>query len=210
MTVTIAVLTGRRPDLLTRTLDSFATHHRELWDTAVRTVLHNTGDAETVQVLDRFRWDDRQTTDELLPIGAASQLLGLQVADADTEYVLRLEDDWEASPVPFYHDAVALLELAGQVRLRRADERVMDRCAVCRKPFRWRQVGGGHSISNHGHYTHNPSLMSTDVFATLFPYTNEKEAGKRFHGRSIVQHTPGVFAHLGGDGRSLKKNGGQR
>ena len=210
MNLTIAVLTGRRPALLERTLTAFTDHHPEVWGSAVRCVMHNTGDDATRQVLDRYDWDLRHTTNgRLLPIGEASQILGQQVEEAGTEFVMRLEDDWEAHPVDWWEDAVQLLDTAGQVRLRRHDEKVMGRCAVCRNQMLWVEQDG-HRVTKDAHYTHNPSLMRTELFLTLFPYRDERDAGRKFHGQPAAQHVPGVFSHLGGDGKSLKKNGGRR
>lgn len=207
MSLTIAVLTGRRPELLQQTLDSFVEHHSHIWDDARRTVFHNSGDVETAEVLDRYVWHDRRIHEGgLLPIGEASQVLAGQV---DSEYVLRLEDDWQACPVDWWDDAVALLDVAGQVRLRGSSEKVSPKCQSCRQPLNWQQHGK-HRVSDHGHYTHNPSLMRTKDFLALFPYQNERVAGRRYHGKPIAQHQPGVFTHLGGDGRSLKHNGGGR
>lgn len=206
MTLTINVLTGRRPELVQRTLDSFATNHPQVWGMATRTVLHNGGDQETSDVLDRFEWHDRQTLDRLLPIGEATARLAGQAKDAGCELVLRLEDDWEARPGDWWDDAAGLLEVVGQVRLRRSDERVSARCMVCRQTTRWKQHGNGET--GHAHFTYNPTLMTLGTLLALFPHRDEQDAMRRFHPRPVGRLLPGVFAHIGGDGRSLRENGG--
>jgi len=190
--LTIAVLTGLRPAMLTRTLESFAIHHPHVWDTARKVVVHNAGDPSTGQVLDRYRWDDRRTLTELLPIGQASQTLA-QITPT-SGLVLRLEDDWEAQPGDWWNNALTLLDDADQVRLRVASEKVLGRCAVCR--------------GDHLHFTHNPTLMRTSTLHDLTPYTDERDAMRKFHGRRAVQLEPGVFTHIGD--WSLKTNRGGR
>lgn len=208
MTLTIAVLTGCRPDLLRQTLDSFARHHSHIWESANRTVMHNTGDAETADILDQHDWHLRRTTDELLPIGAASQLLGEQVRLTEPDYVMRLEDDYLAHPVDWWTDATSLLEQVDLVRLQRADERTKDYCVVCRHKTRWTYAPGA-KIADDAHYTHRPTLMRFGVFDALFPYRHERDAMRKFHGRRSAQLVPGVFSHLApGKPMSLRKNGG--
>jgi hypothetical protein len=208
VTLTIAVLTGRRPDLLAKTLDTFTTHHPDIWESASRTVFHNSGDPATAEVLDRYRWQDRQTHHgELLGIGQASNRLSEQALDTGADYILRLEDDWLADPVDWLNDAVDLADRFGQVRLRRLSETRATRCLICRKPIRWVQ-DGGHLATADAHYTYNPTLMSRDQFAAVLPHKDERDDRRRFHGRPIAQHVPGVFAHA--EGRSLRRNGGAR
>jgi len=204
----IAVLTGRRPQLLAQTLDSFTRHHRRIWDGAFRTVLHNTGDPETAEILDRYRWDHRRTTGRLLPIGEASQLLGQQVRDLEPDYVMRLEDDFLAHPADWWGTATGLLGQVDLVRLQLAAEPTKGRCGVCQTKVTWTRVAGGR-IAVDAHYTHRPTLMRFDVFDSLFPYRNERHAMLKFHGRKSAQLVPGVFSHLApGRPLSLRKNGG--
>ena len=196
MSLVIAVLTGRRPQLLRRTLDSFATNHPNLWSSAVRTVLHNGGDLPTAAILDGHLWDDRHTTDRLLPIGEATTLLTERAARFGTDLMLRLEDDWKAKPGGWWQQALVALDGgAEQVRLRRANEQVSPRCLVCRKP-------------GHLHFTFNPTLTPTKTWVGLLPIANERDAMRKFHGRHAAQLEPGVFAHIGG-GNSLRTNGGR-
>lgn len=212
--LTLAVLTGLRPALLTRTLEAFRTRQPDLWHSATRTVVHNTGDPATAEVLDRYEWADRlELTGPLLPIAQASQHLIAQAALADEPFVLRLEDDWEVDGTAFFDDAVGLLAEARQVRLRRADERVLTHHRITKAPIRWRETEDGHLWAPSAHYTHNPSLMRTWDLVALSGYSDEIDAARRFHeaGWSSAQHRPGAFRHLGdrADGLSLKWAGGR-
>jgi hypothetical protein len=196
VTLNINVLTGRRPDLLQRTLDSFTVNHPDVWESAVRTVLHNGGDPQTAAILDRHTWHDRHVTDRLLPIGEATTLLTARSAAHGTDLMLRLEDDWEAEPGGWWDDAVTLLDGgAAQVRLRKASEPVSARCMVCRQP-------------GHLHFTFNPTLTYTKTWTSLLPIVNERDAMRKFHRQPAAQLQPGVFAHIGGDD-SLRTNGGK-
>lgn len=213
MDVTIAVLTGQRPELLARTLTAMAAHQPVLWAEATKVVVHNTGDKGTAAVLDQYDWDRRVVLDGALRgIAEASQYLIRAAAEADRRYVLRLEDDWVADAVTFYPVAAQILEdpelNVGQVRLRRYVEKVMTKHRVTKKPIVWRRLENGHDWAPSAHYTHNPSLMRTWDLAAIAGYSDEVDAARRFlrGGWSSVQHIPGAFAHGGHreEGLSLK------
>jgi hypothetical protein len=202
--VTVAVLTGRRPELLAATLTAFADRQPTLWEAAAKVVVHNTGDPATAEVLDRYPWDDRVVLDgRLRGIAEASQHLIKAVATADRRHVLRLEDDWIVTSTDFYRDAAVILDdrelNVGQVRLRLADEKVLPNHRVTRQPIRWRQLDDGHRWAPSAHYTHNPSLMRTWDYAAMAGYADEIDAARRYlqGGWSSAQHVPGAFRHAG-------------
>jgi hypothetical protein len=198
--MTIAVLTGRRPALLAKTLEAMRKNQPQVWRSSVRVVFHNSGDAATAEVLDQYRWDERRTHEgDLLSIGAASARLVELAGIVDQRYVLRLEDDWWADGTEFVEDSVALLESVGQVRLRKASERTMSRHRLTNQPIRWRRIDGKHQIARSAHFTHNPSLMRTWDLVAMGAYRDEIEAARRFDeaGWAVAQHSPGVFRHLG-------------
>jgi hypothetical protein len=208
--VTIAVLTGKRPALLEATLAALVTNQPELYAAAAKVVIHNTGDPETAEVLDRYVWDERVVLKgKLRGIAEASQHLIKAAALADRRHVLRLEDDWLVSSRPFYAEAAALLEdpelNVGQIRLRDASETVMVKHRVTKKPMIWRELDNGHLWAPSAHYTHNPSLMRTWDYAAMAGYTDEIDAARRFFeaGWSTVQHVPGAFVHAGDKNRGL-------
>lgn len=212
--LTVAVLTGLRPALLAKTLAAMSEHQPEVWHESVRVVFHNSGDSETSEVLDQYRWDERRThTGDLFGIGAASAHLVELAGMVDQRYVLRLEDDWLADRTPFVEDSVALLESVGQVRLRKASEPVMTKHRITNQPVRWTVAPSGHRVTKRVHYTHNPSLMRTWDLVAMGAYKNEMEAAARFDasGWAVAQHMPGVFSHLGDRdaGLSLKWGGGK-
>lgn len=198
--LTIAVLTGRRPELLAKTLSSFVTYQGSVWGDAVRVVLHNSGDEATADVLSEYPWDVVRTIEgPLLPIGQASSHLLEMVGEADSTYVLRLEDDWQADATPFLDDAVRLLEDVGQVRLRKFHEPVLSTHRITKKPIEWVKHETGHYVAESAHFTHNPSLMRTWDAVALGPYTDELHASRKFleAGWASAQHLPGAFRHLG-------------
>ena len=204
MDLTVAVLTGQRPELLTATLAAIAERQPDLWAAAAKVVVHNTGDRATADVLDAYPWDRRVTlTGPLRGIAEASQHLIKAAAEVDRRHVLRLEDDWICDGVDFYPDAAAILDDAelnvGQVRLRRAVEKVLPNHRVTRQPIRWRQLDTGHRWAPSAHYTHNPSLMRTWDYAAMAGYADEVDAARRYlqAGWSSAQHVPGAFWHAG-------------
>lgn len=210
MDVTVAVLTGQRPELLAATLSAMAERQPHVWDGGARVVVHNTGDRATADVLDGYRWDKRVTLKGgLRGIAEASQHLIKAAALVDRRYVLRLEDDWVAEPVAFVNHAIDLLEHPelniGQVRLRRADEKVLTKHRVTRRPIRWHDADGRSVWSPSAHYTHNPSLMRTWDYAAMAGYADELDAARRYveAGWASAQHVPGAFRHAGDRDRGL-------
>lgn len=207
--LTIGVLTGMRPDLLAQTLEAFSSKQPSIWEEATKVVVHNSGDRPTRDVLDEYDWDDRLTLHgPLRSIAEASHQLLALADDAGEEYFLRLEDDWEATSAAWFDDAVDLLKLSGQVRLRRSDEPVMANHRVTKKRINWQAQPSGHLWSRSAHYTHNPSLMRTADAVSLTGYSDEIDAARRYHdaGWASAQLIPGVFRHLGHreQGLSLK------
>lgn len=210
--LTIAVLTGHRPALLSATLEAMASRQAGIWGTATRVVVHNGADPATSEVLDRYQWHHRTVLEgRLRSIAEASQYLMQLVADADQPYVMRLEDDWEADETVWWDDAVGLLEECGQVRLRKADEPVMTDHRITGRPIRWQDTTNGHRWAPSAHFTHNPTLMRTWDLIALAGYTDEVDAARRMvdAGWASAQHQPGVFRHLGAGRLSLKRNGGR-
>jgi hypothetical protein len=210
MDLTIAVLTGKRPELLAATLAALELNQPELYAAAAKVVIHNTGDRETAEVLDRYVWDQRVVLKGALRgIAEASQYLIKAAAEVDRRHVLRLEDDWLVSSRPFYAEAAELLEdpelNVGQIRLRDASETVMTKHRITKKPMVWRELDSGHQWAPSAHYTHNPSLMRTWDYAAMAGYTDEIDAARRYleAGWSSVQHVPGAFAHAGDRDRGL-------
>ena len=204
--LTIGVLTGLRPALLHRTLTAMRDKQGDVWESATRVVVHNTGDAETAAVLDMFEWDERLTLHgELLSIAEASQHLLRLAGEADNPFYMRLEDDWEATAATWIDDACALLERVGQVRLRHWEEPVLTKHRVTKKWINWQELPTGHLIAESAHFTHNPSLMYTWDAVALGGYTDEIDAARRMHeaGWASAQLVPGVFRHLGDKRKGL-------
>lgn len=208
MSLVVTVLTGRRPNLLARTLDALRATQRPLLEDAYTLALHNGGDEETANVLranqDLFNMTVVSPT--FLGIGeATSTLFGM--AQDRGEYLLHVEDDWEASPGEWWNQAKALLEDGiFQVRLRRASETVLAKHMVTKKRIEWEQ-GDDFNFTRDAHYTLNPSLMRMVNVAKGWPALSEREAQRnlwRAKKRKVAQLVPGVFTHIGGED-SLRK-----
>lgn len=210
MSLIVTLLTGRRPVLLERTLSSLRAHHKPLIEDGFMLVLHNGGDPETGDVLKRFKdlIDLTVVTQYLLPIGPAVSLLFDHAQEVEGEYLLHLEDDWEATEGDWYGQAARLLDDGTfQVRLRKADERVLPTHMVHKRPLRWTIWPEGYRTSPDAHYTLNPSLIRMENVAQGWPAGSEREAQKKFWKagyRSVAQLVPGIWSHTG-EAQSLRK-----
>jgi hypothetical protein len=161
--------------------------------------LNNGGDWPTWEVLERF--DDlidlTVATQKLLPIGESVSYLFKIAQELETEYLLHLEDDWEAG-------------LDGgifQVRLRQADERVLPNHMVSKHPLRWTIWPDGYRTSPDAHYTLNPSLIRLEDVGKGWPASSEKQAQRKFWNaelRKVAQLVPGIWRHTG-EVHSLRK-----
>lgn len=205
MSLLVTILTGSRPLLLERTLASLAAHHGPLIEDAEMLVLHNGGDSATSQILDRYLdvlgdVASITVTPTLFGIGeAASYLFGLAV-QTDADFLLHLEDDWEAYPGDWYSQAVGLLEDgAFQVRLRRSVEHSLPRHMVTKRPIRW-HTGSHHRYTGDAHYTLNPSLIRLADLKKGWPASGEQDAQRKFWEagcRQVAQLVPGIWSHIG-------------
>jgi hypothetical protein len=195
----VTLLTGRRPKLLARTLDSLRQFQPEVLEGFVL-CLHNGGDSETREVLDRHRdVIDLVVTSEFQDIGGSTSLLFKHALEIDAEYMLHLEDDWVASPGRWYDQAQGLLTETFQVRLRSTRETVLKNHMVTGQPIVW-QSRPGCKVSPDAHYTMNPSLIKLSDLSKGFPSLGERDAQRMFWeaGCRKVAQLPGVFRHIGG------------
>lgn len=206
--VVVTLLTGRRPELLARTLGTVTRHAPGLLETAHVEAFHNGadgGDATSdILTLHTGVIDELHVRDELLEIGPATGLLAARAAASGQRWWLHLEDDWAATSA---HDgwldlARELLEHdadLSQVRLRRAAERVLSHHMVTGRPLRWRDHGE-YRHAKDAHWTNNPALMRAVDAMVAWPAKGERDAQRRWHAagrRAVAQLTPGVFEHLG-------------
>lgn len=196
--------------LLERTLVALAATQKPLVEDGMVLCLHNGGDPETADVLRRHSdlIDLKIVTQYLLPIGPAVSLLFDHAREVEAEYLLHLEDDWEATPGDWYDQAVRLLDDGTfQVRLRKADERVLPTHMVHKRPLRWTIWPEGYRTSPDAHYTLNPSLIHLQDLKVGWPAASEREAQKKFWKaglRSVAQLVPGIWRHTG-EAHSLRK-----
>jgi hypothetical protein len=199
--VTVAVLTGFRPELLARTLGSLPGW---LLDTADVVVVHDGGDDATEAVLEQYR--DRidrhirrkHATARMHTIGENWSLLA---EHATRPYFLMLEDDWEfvSLGAQWLADAREALDAGvAQVRLRHVSETVLNRHMVDRSPITWSPHRFGWIAD--AHLTTNPSLLRSADLPSLFPADGERHMQRRgFEAglRCVVQSNPGAFMHIG-------------
>lgn len=212
--VVLTVLTGARPDLLERTLGSLAEFEPGLLASATVIVLHNGGDQTTRPILARHDGHINAvlTTDQLINVGPATSILAGEAVKSRQPYWLHLEDDWAATGdhPAWLNQARNLLddhdEIA-QVRLRHVTEPVLPRHMVTNRPLQWEDRGSWR-FAPDAHWTNNPALMRTWEAPLAWPAAGEREAQRRWHTANqhgVAQLDPGVFVHLGEDGRSLRK-----
>lgn len=212
MNLTVTVLTGRRPHLLARTLNSFVDHNPGVLDAARLVAMVNGSDQESLDVIAGFPVNVLLATETLAPIGEATSTLAEVAHKRPSRWWLHLEDDWESTgPVPFALAERILTDYpeVGQVRLRRRDERVMSKHRVTRQPIRWMPRDGWVSAKS-AHLTFNPALWRTADIPKAFPCANEVDAMRRWVAAGMHrtgQADPGCFRHIG-DQESLRTNGG--
>lgn len=219
--VVVTLLTGRRPDLLAATLDGLRFNAPGLLETAHVVALHNGNDGSDDQTIAELELvgehvDQWLTSADLSPVGPATSRLAAQVPATGRAYWLHLEDDWRATKHhPGWLDRARELLTAdpglAQVRVRRADERVLRRHMVTSRPLRWRDHGD-HQRAPDAHWTNNPALVRAVDAALAWPADGERAAQRRWHAagrRATAQLVPGEFKHLG-EGASLWRAVGSR
>lgn len=209
--VTVAILTGHRPGLLQRTLESLPTW---LWDDARFVVFHNGVDIETRKELEDWDFDVliKGRNGSPLPIGPAASILLRHAAVVDTLYTLYLEDDWVFEPgssngTDWLINGLRVLAddpKVGIVRLRQVVEPVQPHNMVTGEVIHWRTPGNGYRLSRNAHYTCNPTLMRTVDLP--WPAAGENDAQRKFEASNLwtAQLVPGVFRHIGGQ-NSLRR-----
>lgn len=205
----VTFLTGQRPHLLRRTLGSLRRNQPGILENNHCLVLHNGGDARTGRVLNLYRdyIDQVVTTPELEGIGPASSLLFQHAAEHDDDYLLHLEDDWEAGHGDWLPLATQLLDDVFQVRLRHTSQKVLTRHMVTRAPLRW-EDHDEYRITADAHYTSNPALIRLADIGKGYPAVGERDAQRQFWDagcRTVAQIVPGIWKHIGGGAESLRK-----
>ena len=219
--VVVTLLTGRRPELLTATLDGLRFNAPGLLESAHVVALHNGDDGsddDTITELELVgeHVDEWLTSEELWPVGPATSQLAARVPQAGRAYWLHLEDDWRATGRhPGWLDQARELLATdpglAQVRLRRSDERVLTRHMVTREPLRWTDRGS-YRRAPDAHWTNNPALVRAEDAVIAWPADGERAAQRRWYaaGRhATAQLVPGEFKHLG-EGASLWRAIGSR
>lgn len=202
----VSLLTGGRPTLLRRSVESLVQAIPELFEQARVTALVNGDDAASAEFVDRLPFVNRvlRSSGRRLPIGpAASKVVAEALKPPGVRYLLHLEDDWEVSTldVSWLARAASILDSepqVGQVRLRHRGERVRVRHMVTGQKIHWEERAG-YLLSGSAHWTFNPSLIRADGAAATWPAYDEADAQRRFLKSGLwgAQLTPGVFRHIG-------------
>lgn len=214
--VAVTILTGHRPHLLVRLVDSLRAHAPGLLESAHVIALHNRaeGDALTSGVLDSLGGSVVETT-SLYPIGRAVSLLENATRKTGAKYWLHLEDDWElvTGDATWLDTAQALLDgprpsRPAQVRLRHWTERFLARHMVTGKPIKWVPDTTGPFLLGDAHLTFNPTLSLVGGLTGCFPVQGERDfmtSAHAFGMRRVAHLYPGAFAHTGDGGESLRR-----
>lgn len=221
---TLTFLTGGRPELAKRTLESLEDFEPGLLEAAHVIVLVNGKDLPTLKALLDFSqyFDAVRYTDEMLPVGPATSLLAEEAKNSGKPFWLHLEDDWLATgDHPDWliqaQEHLTSSPQVGQVRFRRASEPTRARHMVTERPVRWdkspavsERLGAFWTIDDI-HWTNNPALMRSEEASVAWPAAGEMEAQRKWWKagfRNSVQMVPGVFVHIGEGDLSLRKRTG--
>ncbi|MCA9173128.1 MAG: hypothetical protein KDB14_01375, partial [Planctomycetales bacterium] len=213
MPVGVSLLTGGRPELLSRTIAALQARAPWLLAEHFVQVVINGADDPTCDYVSSLDFVDDCVVLEgaRMPIGPATSLAVLRLLkNVNVEYVLHLEDDWEASGADesWLARAGDILErspMVGQVRLRDRHEPVATRHALSGSLMEWR-LEPGYLLAESAHFTFNPGLIRAADARRIFPCQDEREAQANFFalGLQTAQLTPGTFRHIGG-GQSLRE-----
>jgi hypothetical protein len=208
----VTILTGGRPDLFRRTIESLVQSAPELLADSHVVVMVNGADDETEAHVGALPFVDRVLFHRVrrLPVGVSTSRLMAEAAERlSARYLLHLEDDWATSTLDesWLERACAILRTQphiGQVRLRHRSQQVLQRHMVSGAPIRWEQEDG-FLWARSAHFTFNPSLLRPKDLSRIFPCRDEADAQRRFlqTGFGTAQLSPGVFRHLGAR-RSLR------
>lgn len=197
----VTIMTGKRPELLDKTLESLFGVFPYLYNETLM-ALANGGDEPTQDVLRKYEVPYFHTK-ELLPIGQSISLLAQYAQQAGDKYWLIMEDDWLATDSDTVTKAVDIMDAnpdITQIRLRHISETVLTRNMVTNEPITW-QVHDGYRTAK-AHLTFNPSIIRTKDIPKAFPCTGERHAQKNWHSNGmwlVAQLTPGIWKHIGQD-----------
>lgn len=192
MSIVATILTGYRPDLLRRTLES---SRADLLRCDHVIVFHNGGDEPTTAVLNECGINhERITRDgDMVPNGPATSICAAQARNTGCDLWWSLEDDWQQVPElvarhpSWFDDAceIATNPSIGQVRLRRedhlgglvtADGSVYGDGSGCSNTnwvdarlVPWRVVPDAPFMVGPHHLTFNPFIMRTALIGCGAP-----------------------------------------
>lgn len=202
--VVIGILTGHRPEMLARTLDSLPAG---LLESAYVIALHDGGDEATTEVLNIHRATIDTLRTKRRPDGKMDTIGHnwseiAELASEHGDYLLMLEDDWQhiSLDLSWLDQARAALDdpEVAQVRLRHISEQTRNRHMATRAPIDW--MPHPHGFIAEAHVTMNPNLMRMDDVRRLWPADGEAHMQRKAVSLGlscIVQLNPGAFVHIG-------------
>lgn len=199
------ILTGRRPQVLKKTLESIYNHAPELFN-AHTVVYNNAGDKATTDVIKQYDFTEVIIGDRTQAIGTAISLLAVKAYESGEKYWLSAEDDFlcTGNQIQEALDILKADQSVSQVRLRREDDGGLNYHMVTKQPLVWQQKNG-YKIAE-AHRTFNNNLTRTIDIPKCFPCSGERDCQKQWleAGMEVVaQIQPGMFKHDDG-GESLR------
>lgn len=224
MSTVVTILTGGRPVLLRDTVASLASKAPGFVQSARVVALVNGRDERATKILTDLGWVDELIRHDgpMLPIGAAISRLMAAARLADADYLFHLEDDWRCVNAGWLPKAEWILRRharVGQVRLRKwlpqsTPGAVSRYHMVTRAVLKWEKARtpSFRYMTARAHYTFNPTLTRASAALRVYPCETEMHAARRFHSTRLLvaQLLPGSFAHIGGDGRSMRAKTGSK
>ena len=205
----VTILTGRRPKLLKRTLDSLKLQCPEVLINTI-IVMNNAYDQGTNELLKTYDFiDEIIVRKQTISIGDAMTVLAQAALKSGERLWLHIEDDWQCMNGGWFKQATILAcrDDVSQVRLRLDSEKVLGKHMITGETINWRlSESGSFKIADNAHLTFNPSIIKTSAIPYIFPCTGERRAQKNYlkHMKKSVQLIPGVFKHIGDD-QSLRE-----
>jgi len=204
--VCISILSGNRPQLLKKTLDSLPLWLLENNKNIIG--LCNGGDLPTLKIFKSFKIETI-ITDKILPIGDSISLLSKYIKMMNKTYWLHLEDDWLFNTLDdnWIFRSKKVLNYCEQVRLRKYSEKVLTTNLITNELINWNEFELG-LISENAHFTFNPSLIKCDDIDLIFPCTHENDCCRKAIKNNFIiyQLYPGCFKHIGHDNSLRLKN----
>lgn len=202
--VIVTMLSGMRPELLDKTLDSlpeYVLNHME--------GLANGGDEETRRIYEKYNVS-YFTTPKMLGTGAATSVLAQLALSSNKTYWLAFQDDWEFVTLDdlWLTKAKEMLSYSNLVRLRHFSDKVSGRNLHTKENYILEKIP--HGLMGNMHWTFNSTLQRCETISKVYPCINERDAMRKAEQNGLrvtSQLYPGCCKHIGGNDSLLDKVG---